>query len=167
MANDVPCYIYGALFAFCCLGTIFIVLFLRGKVYRIIAMLLFVAYSELIYCSTVIFRTARKVPKFDLTPFWSYERDSLILENIMNTVIFIPTGLLLAIFLNKPRWWKVLFVSVVISASIEILQFVFKKGFAELDDVFHNTLGCLIGYGLYCLLRYGYEKFFKGRVAIL
>ena len=69
----------------------------------------------------------------------------------MNTVIFIPTGSLLAIFLNKPRLWKVIFVSVVISASIEILQFVFKKGFAELDDVFHNTLGCMIGYGLYLI----------------
>lgn len=32
---------------------------------------------------------------------------------------------------------------------IEMLQFVFKKGYAEFDDVFHNALGCLIGYGVY------------------
>ena len=29
---------------------------------------------------------------------------------------------------------------------------------AEVDDVMHNTLGCLIGYGLYSIVRIGYEK---------
>ena len=32
---------------------------------------------------------------------------------------------------------------------IEVLQFVFKRGFAEFDDVFHNVVGCVIGFGVY------------------
>ena len=36
-----------------------------------------------------------------------------------------------------------------ISISIETLQFFLHRGFAELDDVLHNTLGCLIGWLLY------------------
>lgn len=32
-----------------------------------------------------------------------------------------------------------------ISFTIEALQFWFIKGFSEVDDVMHNTVGCLIG----------------------
>ena len=52
-----------------------------------------------------------------------------------------------------------------ISVSIEALQFVFMKGFSELDDVFHNTLGCVIGVGVYSLIKYGYVKFTKRSMA--
>ena len=33
-----------------------------------------------------------------------------------------------------------------ISVTIEALQFFFMRDFSEVDDVIHNTLGCLIGY---------------------
>ena len=42
-----------------------------------------------------------------------------------------------------------------------------NKGFAEFDDVFHNTIGCMIGYGIYSLVSMGYEKAFKRHVAVL
>ena len=45
-----------------------------------------------------------------------------------------------------------LLVGLCLSVSIEALQFVFKFGFSELDDVIHNTLGCMIGYGVYALV---------------
>ena len=54
-----------------------------------------------------------------------------------------------------------------ISASIETLQFFLKRGFAEVDDVMYNTLGCLIGCGIYSLTRFGYEKLSKRTVAVL
>ncbi len=41
-----------------------------------------------------------------------------------------------------------------LSFAIESTQYVTKTGFAEFDDVFHNTLGCVIGYGIY-LVVYG------------
>lgn len=37
----------------------------------------------------------------------------------------------------------------VISCVIEGLQLWLQKGLCELDDVFHNTLGAIVGYGLY------------------
>ena len=37
---------------------------------------------------------------------------------------------------------------------IEVLQFVFKRGFAEFDDVFHNVVGCAIGFGVYVGIVY-------------
>ena len=48
-----------------------------------------------------------------------------------------------------------------ISVLIEALQFFFMRGFSEVDDVMHNTLGCLIGWFLVKGLRFmvkGYNK---------
>lgn len=35
----------------------------------------------------------------------------------------------------------------------ELYPFLFMKGFSEVDDVMHNTVGCLIGYGIMTILR--------------
>ena len=40
-----------------------------------------------------------------------------------------------------------------ISTTIEVLQFCFMKGFSELDDVMHNTLGCILGYSLWLMVH--------------
>lgn len=40
-------------------------------------------------------------------------------------------------------------VGAVISCTIEGLQLWLQKGFCELNDVFHNTLGTIVGYKLY------------------
>ncbi len=85
----------------------------------------------------------------------------------MNVVVFIPIGLLLGFVFKVQRWRIVLIVGVFISLSIEALQFSLKRGCTEFDDVMHNTLGCLIGYGLYASIRYGYEKISKRRVSVL
>ena len=91
-------------------------------------------------------------------PFWSYfayfrgEDDSLLIENIMNVVVFVPIGLLAGLASRSMNWIKALSLGLCISIPIEVLQFSFEKGFAELDDVMHNTLGCVIGYGVSRLL---------------
>ena len=65
----------------------------------------------------------------------------------MNVVAFIPVGLLLGYVFDKIKWWQVLLAGVLLSFGIESLQFILKRGFAEFDDVLHNGLGCLAGYG--------------------
>ena len=68
---------------------------------------------------------------------------------------------------RKWGWLAVILVGAAISFGIETLQFIFKKGFAEFDDIFHNTLGCVIGYGLYVIIKTGYERISKRSLAIL
>ena len=62
-------------------------------------------------------------------------------------------------------WLIVLLIGCSISVTIEALQFWFMKGFSEVDDVMHNTVGCLIGYGVYAVARYGFEIACKRSVA--
>lgn len=44
-----------------------------------------------------------------------------------------------------------------ISISIETMQYIFKCGFSEVDDVMHNTLGCAIGFGIAKLMMIIYS----------
>ena len=125
--------------------------------------LLLIEYIFLIFCSTAIFRSVGETRQYDFHPFWSYQaiqegREDLLAENIMNVVVFIPVGVLLGCAIKSLNWWKVLLIGGCLSLSIELLQLILKRGFSEIDDVTHNTLGCLIGYGMYAVARYGYER---------
>lgn len=44
-------------------------------------------------------------------------------------------------------------ISLVTSISIEFAQYIFNLGWCEVDDVISNTLGAVIGCGLYFELR--------------
>ena len=70
--------------------------------------------------------------------------------NFMNTVLFYPLGLLSSELL--PRDWtlkkRLMFAAcfaLVFSCSIEIIQFVSRRGYAEMDDIIHNTAGICLG----------------------
>lgn len=115
-------------------------------------------YVFLIYCSTVFFRGVGNGLAYNFLPFWSYgayfrgEDSKLLSENIMNVVVFIPVGLLLGVSFRSMSWVKALGIGCCISLGIEILQLILKRGFCELDDVMHNTLGCVMGFGIYRLI---------------
>ena len=81
-----------------------------------------------------------------------------MVPNIMNVLVFIPTGLLLGFLVRSIKWWAVMLIGVIISVSIELLQFCLKSGFSEFDDVMHNSTGCLLGYGVYCLAARGFRR---------
>ncbi len=86
----------------------------------------------------------------------------------MNVIVFIPVGMMLGSLLRvKGSCLIVLLIGCSISVTIETLQFCFMKGFSEVDDVMHNTLGCLIGYGIYAIARYGYERISIRSVGVL
>ena len=149
--QDVPNNVYEGLLSVFCLGLVLLIA-LKGfrKGWKLSARLLAIEYIVLIYCATVIFRVYSETAGHDFTPFWSYRtiengRNDLLAEKIMNVVVFVPVGLLLSCVSRRLKWWMVLLIGFCISLSIESLQFELKRGFSEVDDVIHNTFGCLIG----------------------
>ena len=163
LIDGVPLYVYEGLLSVFCIGTALLLAFKGKKAWRGVAKLLLVEYAFLIYCSTVLFRAAKELREYDFTPFWSYSRPDLLIENIMNVVVFVPVGFLLGFATERGKrgWLVALLIGAGLSIGIETLQLAFKLGFAEVDDVMHNTLGCVIGYGICSLVRIGYEKFCK------
>lgn len=131
---------------------------------RYTAVLLLVEWLILILCTAVIFRDTRVKRNLNFIPFDSYfhyPENSYFIEaaavNVLNVIMFIPLGLLLGLGFRGMTWEKAILYGLGNSFSIEILQFVFKRGLFETDDLIHNVIGCIIGYkisvAIICLLK--------------
>ena len=113
----------------------------------------------LVYAAAVVYRSARYL----LDPFhaWRYvirvTEKGLVLGSksqlkviVLNILLFVPFGYLLPLFRKRAdRWWKVLLCGFAASLTIELLQLVTRYGMFDLDDLMHNTLGALLGWGCY------------------
>ena len=83
--------------------------------------------------------------KSGTNPFWSYSHPELRMEILLNYVLFVPLGLLLYLCFGEKFGLRVVLAGVLLSASIELIQLVFKIGVFEFDDMIGNTIGCLVG----------------------
>lgn len=155
----VPKSIYIALLVIYAVGTVFYLLkngYKRST--RKIALLLQIEYTIVLYCAIVFYRVSKEVREFDLRPFWSYKafydgQTELLMENAMNVVAFFPIGFLLGVSIKGIRWWHILLYGLCVSIGLEILQYALMRGLAEVDDVMHNALGCMMGCWMVCIFR--------------
>lgn len=148
LIHTIPDDVYEGVASIFCIGFVVFIAWKGFKIgFRYSAVLLLIEYIFLLFCSTIIFRPTGETRQYDFHPFWSYDRPDLLVENIMNVIVFIPVGMILGSLLRvKGSWLVALLIGCSISITIEALQFWFMRGFSEVDDVMHNTLGCIVGY---------------------
>ncbi len=73
---------------------------------------------------------------------------------ILNIFLFVPLGFLLPLGWRKFRaFWKTYLTGLLLTVLIECFQLLFSFGLFEMDDIFNNLLGTMIGYGFYELWR--------------
>lgn len=73
---------------------------------------------------------------------------------IGNTAMFIPVGIIWpAVFRKLDSHKKVIAAGVGFSLFIEILQLPFYDRVTDIDDLILNSLGFLLGYGIYLLVK--------------
>lgn len=78
---------------------------------------------------------------------------------VYNIFLFLPYGMLLPLLiLRMRRWWKVTLCVFGTSLLIEIVQLVCNRGVFECDDLLNNTVGGMIGYGLFVLIWYVVQR---------
>lgn len=125
----------------------------RGTCARAVSALLLLIYAFLVLWYTVLGRGPGWNVSHD-TLFWSYGAwlagdRNLGLEILGNVAMFVPMGFFLSA-LPKRRSFLITFLTALcFSALIESLQRITMRGTFELDDIFHNTLGAVIGCGVY------------------
>ena len=132
---------------------------------RIIAIMLTLLHIAIVLYITLIDRIPGE-RRHMLTPFWEIrnvingtERSFYIGQIIGNLLMLVPTGFLLpTIFTTifkckKIRWYHVASTALLFSLFIEITQYITGRGLMEFDDVFNNTVGCLLGYAVYLIIR--------------
>ncbi|GAC1704483.1 MAG: hypothetical protein NVS9B7_05300 [Flavisolibacter sp.] len=81
-------------------------------------------------------------------------------ERILNVMIFVPLGLYAGILFIKWVFVKKFFLFVFVSLIIEALQFILRLGVADITDVITNTLGGIIGLGIFIVIK----KLFKNEL---
>ena len=69
--------------------------------------------------------------------------------------MFVPLGFWLPVGKEKFRvFWRTYLIGFLMTVGIEAIQLVLSLGICEVADVFNNTLGTMIGYGLYKAVSY-------------
>ena len=122
---------------------------------RALIICLLIIYVAIILSETLFFRKPTDGEHLQLELFWSYKVIDIQFKQMLgNVLMFIPFGFLFS--LCEKRTWLVLLSGFLFSCLVEILQLVLKVGLCEFDDVFHNTLGTLIGLliGKWIIKRY-------------
>ncbi len=74
---------------------------------------------------------------------------------IGNIVIFIPIGFFIALLFTKKNVFHIMFYGFLCSLFIEVAQLFIARG-SDVDDLWLNTLGAILGYGIYLI----YNKFY-------
>lgn len=109
---------------------------------------------------TLFYRDVANTIHYELALFWSYkvvwEEFSVTMwwEIVNNILLFVPMGVLLPLMFEKcQKLRRVFLITFLSSFTIEACQLVFKIGLFEFDDMFNNTLGGCLGYGI-CRMGY-------------
>lgn len=79
----------------------------------------------------------------------------MVMINIVgNVAVFLPFGFFLPILSRRVRKLRWIFVlSFLLSLSIEATQLIFRVGCFDVDDLFLNTLGGIMGFLIYRIGR--------------
>lgn len=123
---------------------------------RFLKIIAFVVYILINLYETILFRKPYPTMTYELELFWSYKRafqgnSFLIRQIVLNILLYVPFGFFVADIWRKLGFRKVFLAGFLLSVTTELTQLIFRIGLFELDDIFNNTLGCVIGYLLFVI----------------
>ena len=96
-----------------------------------------------------------------LIPFWELQKllDTKrkmhwFLQIFLNIIMFVPLGVLCPALCRLFRSFiGMTLTALLCSVAIEAAQYLTARGLAEFDDVMHNTIGAIIGFIIFKVLR--------------
>ena len=112
-----------------------------------IVILSLIAYIAVFFSVAVVFRESsdKCIIRLDLFKDLNNPGPDGYRDLILNIVCFIPVGLLVGLLLEKHRLTKALLVGLLVSLTIEFSQLIWHRGVFDVNDLFNNALGALIG----------------------
>lgn len=125
------------------------------KILLILLRLLSIPYVYMVFMITLLLRK----PTYSHNvkpPFWEITElingnGKLLFDIIGNILMLLPLGILLPLCFRKPDTpKKIALIGFIVSLLIEVTQLITTRGYFEIDDLFHNTLGALIGAFIGC-----------------
>lgn len=104
-----------------------------------------VGYIALILIITLFSRETQMEKTISIIPFTHMDSLDKIRGNMMNILLFYPLGILAG---TKWKRIRVILIGTIISLGIEISQYLWNLGYAEIDDIINNTIGMALGVGV-------------------
>lgn len=135
----------------------------HGKMHVFLTCLMFALYNVILFA--ILFRRSGTERILNLVPFGtisnfltrirvSHTTRMFIISNVFgNIILFIPMGIYFSLFNQGKKNKKSIFLICLISLLVEIVQYTFKLGTGDIDDVILNTFGGWIGVSFYKVLR--------------
>lgn len=123
----------------------------------IVTTIVFLLYVYLLMSITMVDRANHSSTEVSLVPLYSYYgiltkgwngEGYYIAQSLLgNVILFLPLGIVFSFFLEqkKNRLLVVILCALLVSLSIEVVQYSFCLGTFEADDLIHNTLGAVFG----------------------
>lgn len=140
------------------LGTVWLLRKKKIRISQAFAGMMILGYVLWVFGSTVLTRES-SVRRYELEFLWSWRvilqgNREILWESLLNMGLLFPVGFLLpVIFRRKCPWYYGVFAGIMISGVIEVSQLILCRGLFELDDILHNTIGCMLGTLLMNLIK--------------
>lgn len=129
----------------------------KERLARVFGVTLFSVFCLFFIYLAVLRRSPSEV-QTELMPLWSYRATisgsygiDVFAQIIENIVIFVPIGFFLPFALGEKKsgFLSAFVFGFVLSFLAEGCQLVFRLGVCETDDLINNTVGTLVGFGLW------------------
>ena len=124
---------------------------------KIILYLFLVGYVFVVISATILRKTGgfRREYNFHLFRAWIEAWNNCSVKNwanvLLNVALFVPLGALLPLLWKKcKKWYITIPIGLGTSLAIELIQLALKRGICDVDDLFANTLGVVIGF--FCIM---------------
>ncbi len=134
---------------------------------KTILLIMMIGYAVILFYATIL-RQSGLYGAVSLHLFrgwreaWNGFSTQLWLNVLLNVALFVPLGVLLPLIAKVfHRWYLTLAAGLGTTLFVEIVQYITARGLFDIDDIFNNVLGCMIGYELvmlYLTLTYKQEK---------
>ena len=116
---------------------------------------LFIIYILLLYY--LLLSTEKAASGINLIPFKEMTRYSigseLFFYNVVgNIVLFIPFGYFVSDYLKAKKIHHILIVSILISLTVETIQYKIGRAF-DVDDIILNVIGAILGFMFYISIQ--------------
>ncbi len=147
-----------ALLCALCLGGAWLLFRRRGRPFpwgKAIVLILLVGWAALTAYATLMRGEGGMYREWNLQLFlawreaWNRFTLQIWLNVLLNIALFVPLGLLLPLLAGVfRRWYAMLAAGFGTSLVIELAQLAAMRGMFDVDDLFTNTLGAMLGWGL-------------------
>ena len=95
--------------------------------------------------------------------FFSGYQSVFVFQCIGNILLFVPYGFFIAVASRFRGFFKTVCSGCLLSLGVEVFQLFTKVGSFDVDDLFLNTIGGLLGYLVYKGLLYLWKRYEKAR----